>query len=79
VRRDPDHADLERSLAEHGERLLHIAIALTGSRADGEDPLQAAQERLLPRWPFAGPAHVSGRPVNASPWQDASAFSADAG
>jgi RNA polymerase sigma-70 factor (sigma-E family) len=50
VRRDPDHAELERFLAEHGERLLHIAIALTGSRADGEDLLQAALERLLPRW-----------------------------
>jgi RNA polymerase sigma-70 factor (sigma-E family) len=50
VRRDPDHADLERFLAEHGKRLLHIAIALTGSRADGEDLLQAALERLLPRW-----------------------------
>jgi len=50
VRRDPDHTDLERFLAEHGERLLRIAIALTGSRADGEDLLQAALERLLPRW-----------------------------
>ena len=50
MKRDPDHADLERLLAEHGERLLRIAIALTGSRADGEDLLQAALERLLPRW-----------------------------
>lgn len=50
MRRDPDHADLERFLAQHGERLLRIAIALTGSRADGEDLLQAALERLLPRW-----------------------------
>jgi RNA polymerase sigma-70 factor (sigma-E family) len=50
VRRNPDHADVERFLAEHGERLLRIAIALTGSRADGEDLLQAALERLLPRW-----------------------------
>lgn len=50
MRRDPDQADLERFLAEHGERLLRIAIALTGSRADGEDLLQAALERLLPRW-----------------------------
>jgi RNA polymerase sigma-70 factor (sigma-E family) len=50
VRRDPDHADLERFLAEHGERLLSIAIMLTGSRADGEDLLQAALERMLPRW-----------------------------
>jgi RNA polymerase sigma-70 factor (sigma-E family) len=50
VRRDADHADLERFLADHGERLLRIAIALTGSRADGEDLLQAALERLVPRW-----------------------------
>jgi RNA polymerase sigma-70 factor (sigma-E family) len=50
VRRDPEQADLERFLAGHGERLLHIAIALTGSRADGEDLLQAALERLVPRW-----------------------------
>jgi RNA polymerase sigma-70 factor (sigma-E family) len=50
VRRDAEHADLERFLAEHGERLLRIAIALTGSRAEGEDLLQAALERLLPRW-----------------------------
>jgi RNA polymerase sigma-70 factor (sigma-E family) len=50
VRRDPDQADLERFLAERGERLLRIAIALTGSRADGEDLLQAALERLVPRW-----------------------------
>ena len=50
MRRDPDQEDLERFLAQHGERLLHIAIALTGSRADGEDLLQAALERLVPRW-----------------------------
>jgi RNA polymerase sigma-70 factor (sigma-E family) len=50
VRRDPDHAGLERFLADHGERLLRIAIALTGSRGDGEDLLQAALERLLPHW-----------------------------
>jgi RNA polymerase sigma-70 factor (sigma-E family) len=50
VRHDADHANLERFLAEHGERLLRIAIALTGSRSDGEDLFQAALERLLPRW-----------------------------
>jgi RNA polymerase sigma-70 factor (sigma-E family) len=50
VRRDPDHADLERFLAEHGQRLLRVAIALAGSRTDGEDLFQAALERLLPRW-----------------------------
>jgi RNA polymerase sigma-70 factor (sigma-E family) len=60
VRRDPEHADLERFLAEHGEGLLRIAIALTGSRADGEDLLQAALERLVPRWPtIAGGAAES--------------------
>ena len=50
MRPEPDQAELEQFLAEHGERLLRIAIALTGSRADGEDLLQAALERLLPRW-----------------------------
>lgn len=50
MRRETDQQDLECFLAEHGERLLRIAIALTGSRADGEDLLQAALERLLPRW-----------------------------
>jgi RNA polymerase sigma-70 factor (sigma-E family) len=45
-----EHADLERFLADYGEHLLRIAIALTGSRAEGEDLLQAALERLLPRW-----------------------------
>lgn len=60
MRRDPDHASLEQFLAEHGERLLRIAIALTGSRADGEDLLQAALERLLPRWrTIAGDAAAS--------------------
>jgi RNA polymerase sigma-70 factor (sigma-E family) len=61
VRRDLAHADLERFLAEHGERLLRIAIALTGSRADGEDLLQAALERLVPRWRagWAGDAAAS--------------------
>jgi RNA polymerase sigma-70 factor (sigma-E family) len=55
VRRDPDQADLERFLADHGERMLRIAIALTGSRADGEDLLQAALERLVPRWRTIAP------------------------
>lgn len=50
MKRDPDQADLEAFLAEHGQRLLRTAIALTGSRTDGEDLLQAALERLLPRW-----------------------------
>ncbi len=50
MRRDPYDGELERFLAEHGNRLMRIAVALTGSRADGEDLLQAALERLLPRW-----------------------------
>src|SRR5258708_35868277 len=34
-------------LAERGDHILRAAIALAGSRADGEDLLQAALERLL--------------------------------
>jgi RNA polymerase sigma-70 factor (sigma-E family) len=40
---------LDRLLAERGDHLLHAAIALTGSRLDAEDLLQAAVERLLRR------------------------------
>jgi RNA polymerase sigma-70 factor (sigma-E family) len=39
--------DLEQVLAERGTELLRAAIALTGSRTDAEDLLQAAVERLL--------------------------------
>jgi RNA polymerase sigma factor (sigma-70 family) len=38
---------LERVLAERGDRLMAIAIALCGNRADAEDLLQAALERML--------------------------------
>jgi RNA polymerase sigma-70 factor (sigma-E family) len=38
---------LERLFEERGKHLLRAAVALTGSRADGEDLLQAALERLL--------------------------------
>jgi len=38
---------LERFVAERGDRLLHTAALLVGSRADGEDLLQSALERLL--------------------------------
>lgn len=38
---------LEQVLAERGDRLMAIAVALSGSRADAEDLLQAALERLL--------------------------------
>ncbi|HEV8275476.1 MAG TPA: SigE family RNA polymerase sigma factor [Streptosporangiaceae bacterium] len=48
--RDPDRGGLERLLGERGQDLMRAALALTGSRADGEDLLQAALERLLRNW-----------------------------
>ena len=48
--RDPDHGSLERLLDERGQQFMRAAIALTGSRADGEDLLQAALERLVQNW-----------------------------
>jgi RNA polymerase sigma factor (sigma-70 family) len=42
--------EVRRLLAERGDHLMRAAIALAGSRADGEDLLQAALERLLRRW-----------------------------
>jgi DNA-directed RNA polymerase specialized sigma24 family protein len=42
--------EVERLLAERGEHLMRAAVALTGSRSDGEDLLQAALERLLRHW-----------------------------
>jgi RNA polymerase sigma-70 factor (sigma-E family) len=50
VGRDLDSGSLERLLAERGPRLMRVAVALTGSRADGEDLLQAALERVLRNW-----------------------------
>jgi len=55
VRPDPDAghvetrrgAAVEKLLAERGRHLMQAAIALAGSRPDGEDLLQAALERLL--------------------------------
>jgi RNA polymerase sigma-70 factor (sigma-E family) len=41
---------LEELLAARGERLLHAAVLLTGSHADGEDLLQAALERVYRHW-----------------------------
>ena len=38
---------LERFLAERGSQLMRVAIALTGSREEGEDLLQGALERVL--------------------------------
>jgi RNA polymerase sigma-70 factor (sigma-E family) len=43
-------AVLERLLADKGENLLRTAILLAGSRAEGEDLLQAALERVIKRW-----------------------------
>ena len=48
--RDPDGVGLEQLLGERGQDLMRAAVALTGSRADGEDLLQAALERLLRNW-----------------------------
>ena len=48
--REIDDESLERLLGERGTRLMRVAVALTGSRADGEDLLQAALERLLRNW-----------------------------
>lgn len=42
-----DEARLDRLLAERGDQLTRAAVALAGNRADGEDLLQAALERLL--------------------------------
>jgi RNA polymerase sigma-70 factor (sigma-E family) len=51
MRRDVEHdlagGELERLLAERGNWLMAIALALTGERVDAEDLLQAALERLL--------------------------------
>lgn len=41
---------LEELLAARGARLLHAAVLLAGSHADGEDLLQAALERVYRHW-----------------------------
>lgn len=41
---------LDRLVAERGNALLATAVLLTGSRAAGEDLLQAALERLMRSW-----------------------------
>ena len=48
--RRPVRDDVERLLAERGGHLMRAAVALAGSRSDGEDLLQAALERLLRHW-----------------------------
>jgi RNA polymerase sigma-70 factor (sigma-E family) len=50
VPHEPDDLTLERLLTERGDQLIRAAIALTGSRQEGEDLLQAALERLLRNW-----------------------------
>lgn len=50
VRSEQPAAMLEDLLLAHGERLLHTAILLAGSHADGEDLLQAALERVFRHW-----------------------------
>lgn len=47
---DRSTAELERFLAERADHLLRTAVLLTGSKEAGEDLLQTAVERLLPRW-----------------------------
>jgi RNA polymerase sigma-70 factor (sigma-E family) len=47
---EPDDQAVERLLGERGQHLMRAAVALTGSRTDGEDLLQAALERLLHNW-----------------------------
>ncbi|HUN32310.1 MAG TPA: SigE family RNA polymerase sigma factor [Trebonia sp.] len=50
VRDNQPAAVLEELLFARGERLLHTAILLAGSHADGEDLLQAALERVFRHW-----------------------------
>ena len=42
--------ELERFLAERGDRLMRTAVLLTGGREAGQDLLQTALERLLRHW-----------------------------
>jgi hypothetical protein len=41
---------LDTLIADRGNALLATAVLLTGSRAGGEDLLQAALERLMRQW-----------------------------
>ena len=43
-------AVLEQLLVDKGGQLLHTATLLAGSRAEGEDLLQSALERVYQRW-----------------------------
>ena len=46
----PGQDEMVRLLAERGGHLMCAAVALTGSRHEGEDLLQAALERVLRHW-----------------------------
>ncbi len=50
MRHDVSAESLEQFVAERGQRLLKVAVLLTGTREAGEDLLQAALERLLRHW-----------------------------
>jgi RNA polymerase sigma-70 factor (sigma-E family) len=50
VRSQQPAAVLEELLLARGERLLHTAVLLAGSHADGEDLLQTALERVFRHW-----------------------------
>ena len=56
---DEQRLALERFVAERGDRLLRTAALLAGNRADGEDLLQSALERLLRNW-----RRIDGDPEN---------------
>jgi len=44
-----------RLVEEHGEKLLHLAILLTGNRHDAEDVLQDVLISAAAAWPIAKP------------------------
>jgi len=48
-------ANYTRLVEVHGEKLLHLAIMLTGNRHDGEDVLQDVLVSAASAWPIAKP------------------------
>jgi RNA polymerase sigma-70 factor (sigma-E family) len=42
--------ELENFLADRADQLMRTAVLLAGSRDDGQDLLQTALERVVPRW-----------------------------
>ena len=59
MRHEEQQRSLERFVADRGDGLLRTAALLAGSRADGEDLLQSALERLLRNW-----RRIDGDPEN---------------